>query len=777
MPAAGECDNGHSQSHPLGAAPTGAPALELWAGIECTVNRVGDSYLDQIEASGHAHRLDDLDRVAGLGVRTLRYPVLWERTAPDGLERADWTWADERLGHLRSLGVRPIVGLVHHGSGPRHTSLVDPAFPAHLAAYARAVAQRYPWVDRYTPVNEPLTTARFSGLYGHWYPHGQDALTFVRVLLTECRAVALAMAAIREVNPRAQLVQTDDLGKTYSTPTLAYQADFDNERRWLTWDLLCGRVRPGHRMWQFLIRLGIPAGELEWFLDHPCPSDVLGINYYITSGRFLDHRLERYPQAFHGGNGRHRYADVEAVRVLANGLPGPAALLQEAWERYQVPVAITEAHLGSTREEQMRWLVDVWHGAQDARAAGVDVQAVTVWSLFGAYDWDSLVTRPAGHYEPGAFDLRGARPRATALAGLLSVLAADREPSHPVLDSPGWWRRPEQRLLYPSVRPQRRPEDGASRQRGASTRSRRRSKRPPRPLVITGAAGALGDALGRLCTVRGLEHRLLASQDVDIADPEAVDCILSELEPWALVHAAGCGHPAPEGREATGDRRASMESPAVLAAGAARRGVRLLTFSSDLVFDGGKDAPYVESDPVAPQGVYGRRQAEGETCVLATLPAALVVRTGPLFGPWDEHNFVSATLRRLASGRPVAVVDDALVSPTYIPDLVDACLDLLVDGECGRWHLANVGAVTWHELAGLAAGLAGVSTSRLEPPAMRTGGQPRFGALGSERGALLPPLDVALQRYIRDRRAAHVNRLPDKATPRAMRKRTTRAAA
>jgi dTDP-4-dehydrorhamnose reductase len=135
---------------------------EVWAGIECTVNRVGDQYFDQLERNGHATRLEDLDLFAELGVRAIRYPVLWERTAPNGIESADWSWADERLGRLRELGIRPIVGLVHHGSGPHHTSLIDPAFPDKLAEFARAVAERYPWVDSYTPVNEPLTTARLA---------------------------------------------------------------------------------------------------------------------------------------------------------------------------------------------------------------------------------------------------------------------------------------------------------------------------------------------------------------------------------------------------------------------------------------------------------------------------------------------------------------------------------------------------------------------------------------------------------------------------------------
>jgi hypothetical protein len=62
---------------------------------------------------------------------------------------------------------------VHHGSGPRHTDLLDPAFATGLADYAGAVAARYPWVTDWTPVNEPLTTARFAALYGFWYPHAR----------------------------------------------------------------------------------------------------------------------------------------------------------------------------------------------------------------------------------------------------------------------------------------------------------------------------------------------------------------------------------------------------------------------------------------------------------------------------------------------------------------------------------------------------------------------------------------------------------------------------
>jgi dTDP-4-dehydrorhamnose reductase len=96
-----------------------APPLEIWAGVECTVNRVGNEYSDQLELNGHATRLEDLDLFAELGISAIRYPVLWERTAPNSLDEPNWLWADVRLHRLKELGIRPIVGLVHHGSGPR----------------------------------------------------------------------------------------------------------------------------------------------------------------------------------------------------------------------------------------------------------------------------------------------------------------------------------------------------------------------------------------------------------------------------------------------------------------------------------------------------------------------------------------------------------------------------------------------------------------------------------------------------------------------------------
>jgi dTDP-4-dehydrorhamnose reductase len=762
-----------------------APALELWGGVECTVNRVGDIYLDQLQCNGHRVRLDDLDRFAELGIRALRYPVLWETTAPEGVERADWAWPDQRLNRLRELGLRPIAGLVHHGSGPPHTSLVDPAFAEGLAVFARAVAERYPWLEDYTPVNEPLTTARFSGMYGHWYPHGTDALTFARALLNQCRAVVLAMRAIRTVNPRARLVQTEDMGKTWSTPRLAYQADFENERRWLSFDLLCGRVDRHHWMWQYLRWVGVAEDELRWFLDNPCPPDVLGINHYLTSERFLDERRERYPAHTHGENGRDTYADVEAVRVVAQGLAGPGALLRETWDRYGLPVAVTEAHLGCTREEQMRWLLEVWKAAGAERARGADIRAVTAWSLIGAYDWDSLLTRPRGHYEPGVFDLRSPEPRPTALAGLIRDIAAGREPGHPALAGPGWWRR-DARLLYPPV-PAHPAAEHAAAVEAARDAEHGHETLPRRPLLITGAGGTLAEAFARMCVMRGLAFRALGRHELDIADPAAVARALDEVQPWAVINAAG--YPSVDGAEVEPYRcfRENTKGPAVLAAECARRrGVGLVTFSSDLVFDGAKGAPYVESDAVAPLSVYGRSQAEAEARVLDALPSALVVRAGAFFGPWDDENVVTRALRALAAGLPSFQENVSTITPVYVPDLAQASLDLLIDGESGLWHLANGGEVTRADLVRRAAEQAGLDPSGVEVWPVSAGGRrgarrPLYSALGSERGTLLlPSLDDALARYARFGQAQWTQQNPLAGwheRPRPRRVRTAAAAA
>ncbi|MFN4040258.1 MAG: family 1 glycosylhydrolase [Brevundimonas sp.] len=420
--------------------------LELWGGHECTVNRVGDDWRDQTVASGHHHRIDDLDRFADLGFTALRYPVLWERTetAPGVY---DWTWADARLQRLRVLGVRPIIGLLHHGSGPAWTDLLDPAFATGLARFAGAAAQRYDWVRDWTPVNEPLTTARFAALYGHWHPHRSDEAGFLTALVHQLLAVRAAMGAIRQVRPDARLIQTEDFGRTWGLGACEAQADYENRRRLLTWDLLTGRGAGGADLEAAFEAAGL-ADAVNDLSRLPCPPDLIGLNHYVTSDRVLDPDVSAYPETLHGGNGRLAYADVEAVRVAETRDCGWTHALQGLWRRYGIPLAVTECHLGAGVADQRRWLAECWNAAQRAREAGIPVEAVTVWALLGSHDWDSLVTRWEGRYETGVFDVSGGEPRKTPLADLVRRLAGG---GGSATEGDGWWRTAD-RLIYPPAR-------------------------------------------------------------------------------------------------------------------------------------------------------------------------------------------------------------------------------------------------------------------------------------------------------------------------------------
>ncbi len=419
----------------------------LWGGHECTVNRIGDVWSDQTRLTGHQDRIYDIDRFAGLGVAAVRYPVLWERTET-AQGQWDWTWPDLRLIRLRTLDIRPIVGLLHHGSGPAWTDLLDPGFAEGLAEHARRTAERYSWVRDWTPVNEPLTTARFSALYGHWYPHQRDERDFWLALLNQIDATRLSMRAIRLIVPDARLIQTEDFGATHGTTPCASQARFENDRRLMTWDLLCGRVTREHPLFDRLVEFGF-EDRLRVIADAPCPPDVVGVNHYVTSDRFLDHRLDRYPAHTHGANTELAYADVEAVRAMEPRPGGWREYLSTLWARYGLPLAVTECHLASEPEEQIRWFDECWRAACDLTDEGVPIEAVTAWALLGAVDWDSLLTNRRGRYEPGAFDVSSGRPVAGAFAAWLRESGSRRGADQASDCGIGWWSRDDRRCFHP----------------------------------------------------------------------------------------------------------------------------------------------------------------------------------------------------------------------------------------------------------------------------------------------------------------------------------------
>jgi dTDP-4-dehydrorhamnose reductase len=176
-------------------------------------------------------------------------------------------------------------------------------------------------------------------------------------------------------------------------------------------------------------------------------------------------------------------------------------------------------------------------------------------------------------------------------------------------------------------------------------------------------------------------------------------------------------------------------------------GVPLVTFSSDLVFDGTLGRPYREDDPTCPSCVYGVSKARAEEQVLGAMGDALVIRTSAFFGPWDQYNFAWNTLTALARGETVTACEKSVVSPTYVPDLCHATLDLLVDGEKGIWHLANQGSLSWYDFAVRVAEGAGFDASRVRPLGT---GTPAATVLGSRHGPMMRSLDEAIEDYLRE---------------------------
>lgn len=716
--------------------------MELWGGHECTVNRVGDLYRDQTRLTGHHVRPGDLALFADLGIRKLRYPALWERIAPEAPEDRDWRWTDERLAEIERLGMTPILGLLHHGSGPAYTELAAESFVPLFARQASATARRYPHVLDWTPINEPLTTARFSALYGLWHPHARDERLFWLALLNQIDAIRAAMKAIREEIPGARLVQTEDLGQCYSTPGLIDYAEHYNQRRWASWDLLTGRLDRGHPLWQRIADWGF-ADRLQAIADEPCPPDLIGINYYPTSDRFLDDRLDAYatpPPAI----GFH---DITAARVLDPPAPGLAGVLRQAWERYAVPLAVTESHLGCTREEQLRWLAHSWSACTALAAEGVDIRALTAWALLGNVDWNSLLTVQAGDYESGAFDVRGPAPRPTAVARLIRSLGAGRGASiadTPVLSGRGWWER-EIRLEHRSFAcaalvPAPVPAVSS------------------RPIVITGATGTLGRALARECELRGLSHVLTCRGELPIENADRVAAFLKEHQPWSVINAAGWVRVDEAELEPDACFRANSHGAAVLARACASHGIHCTVFSSDLVFDGRARTPYREDDEPGPLNVYGQSKLRAEALSLEHGAGLLVIRTAAFFSPDDPHNFAMAVERTFRDGHEFAAAAGFVVTPTHVGDLVRATLDLVVDGEGGIWHLTNGDPVSWLEFGRMVAGVLSLDSDRVTPATSRQLGwrakRPRYAALQSSRGQLLPSLADALDRHAASRRCA-----------------------
>jgi dTDP-4-dehydrorhamnose reductase len=203
--------------------------------------------------------------------------------------------------------------------------------------------------------------------------------------------------------------------------------------------------------------------------------------------------------------------------------------------------------------------------------------------------------------------------------------------------------------------------------------------------------------------------------------------------------------------------RVNAHAPGEMAAVCNRNGIRFITFSTDLVFDGSKQEPYLESDTVRSLNVYGSSKLAGEQLISQVNKDALVIRSSCFFGPWDKYNFVYDVLQKISRQEEYAAAGNVIVSPTYIPDLVNTTLDLLIDEETGIWHVSNNGMYSWYELAQRVACANGQPCDRIIERTAKemnwVAQRPLYSVLRSGKGITLPAFDSALERYFLERTA------------------------
>lgn len=227
----------------------------------------------------------------------------------------------------------------------------------------------------------------------------------------------------------------------------------------------------------------------------------------------------------------------------------------------------------------------------------------------------------------------------------------------------------------------------------------------PIKFLLTGANGQVGSAIRRLSVTHGVSLRAYSSAELDITDVRALEAVIQAEHPDLLINAAA--YTAVDKAEADAARAFAVNAEAVgvMAQICKASDTPLIHISTDYVFDGSKSAPYIESDPVAPLGVYGRSKLAGEEAVLASGVRCIILRTSWVFG-LEGHNFPK-TILRLASERPaLGIVSDQQGCPTFADDLASAILDLAMlygdkgDLPWGIYHYAGDTACSWYEFAG-----------------------------------------------------------------------------
>jgi beta-glucosidase len=385
----------------------------LWAsGIENTFVpqvRPGERALDEYELIGHyQHWREDLALARDLGLHALRWGIPWYQVEPRQ-GQFDWSWIDQVIPYLvEELGITPIIDLMHYGCPFwLEREFANPNYPQAIASYAAAFAKRYGSLVRwYTPLNEPIVNALMCGKNGAWPPylHGDEG--YVRVMMQLAKGIVHTVAAIKEHAPDAAMIHVEATGLSRTAQEqLKVLAQEEQHRGYLCYDLLTGRVQQDHPLLPWLRRNGASTDELAWLRRQSVPIDVMGMNFYpqwSTQELFIDER------------GRL------STRAIEEDGAGFRALIDDFYQRYNVPIMITETSAFGSEAARSAWLSSSLAAIKALRTSGVPVIGYTWFPLFTMIDWAYRTgTQPLDAYrlDLGLYTLGGhdQRWRATSL--------------------------------------------------------------------------------------------------------------------------------------------------------------------------------------------------------------------------------------------------------------------------------------------------------------------------------------------------------------------------
>ncbi len=373
--------------------PSPSPRNFMFAtGIECSYPTIehGKVRRDELAECGHYDRYkEDFQLVKDLGLNVLRYGLPYY-SIQLGPNKFDWEFADAAMNELKRQKITPILDLLHFGVPDWIGSFQNPELPIHFTAYAKAVAERYPWVRFYTPINEIYVTARVSAKDGLWNEQLKSDRAFVTALKHLVAASIMGTQAIAAQRPDLVVVQSESAEYTHD---LRAEPGADlklaNKARFLALDLLYAH-QPDADIYAYLLDYGMSREEYDWFmLGEPPGYQIMGNDYY-------------------GRNEKMRTPDGNMQS--AEDVLGWYQITHEYFDRYHKPVMHTETNTFDPQQAP-GWLWKQWANVLRMRADGVPVLGFTWYSLIDQIDWDSELAEKKGNVcACGLYDLER-RPR------------------------------------------------------------------------------------------------------------------------------------------------------------------------------------------------------------------------------------------------------------------------------------------------------------------------------------------------------------------------------